>query len=258
MTMKFDKEIGTTKAFEIKMEELEKEDEPMHGVISDFMYHNNVAQANIYIRMGFLRKVFSILGVQLLLTTLISIAFLLTPIIQQFLLENTWALWISIISNFITLFFLLLNSRNFPKNFYLLTLFTILNAISVGFFVSFQNAYDIILALSITVVVVVSLILYTCQTKRDLSKIGFMSYTLLLTLLGAGIFQFLFPTSSIYRIILAAIGVLCFSGFILYDVDQINRQFSPEDYIEATVTLYLDILNLFLQILQLISEINRR
>ncbi|KAI3383086.1 hypothetical protein SNEBB_011066 [Seison nebaliae] len=250
MQMNFDKENRMAKGYEIKMDRF---------IIGEFLVSDNVADAHISRRMGFFRKVFSILAIQLLLTTVISIVFLIKPVINQFIMENTWVSYIFIISNFITLFALFLNSRNSPKNFLLLTLFIILNSISVGFFVSLHNAYDIILSLSITSIVFVSLVLYTCKAKKNLSKIRFISYTLFLTLIGAGIFQFLFPTSLIYRTILQAIGVLCFTGFIHYDVHQIIHQFRPDDYIEAIITLYWDFLNLFFQFFVIIiKKISRR
>ena len=49
---------------------------------NDFAYHNNVAGAAKAIRMGFLRKVYGLLSVQLALTTLIAAVCLFTPQIK--------------------------------------------------------------------------------------------------------------------------------------------------------------------------------
>ena len=49
---------------------------------NDFAYHNNVAGAAKQIRMGFLRKVYGLLSVQLALTTLIAAVCLFTPQIK--------------------------------------------------------------------------------------------------------------------------------------------------------------------------------
>ena len=49
---------------------------------NDFAYHNNVAGAAKSIRMGFLRKVYGLLSVQLALTTLIAAVCLFTPQIK--------------------------------------------------------------------------------------------------------------------------------------------------------------------------------
>jgi len=44
-----------------------------------------------------------------------------------------------------------------------------------------------------------------------------------------------------------------FDRFILYDTHQIMNKLGTDDYIIATIELYLDILNLFLFILQLLG-----
>ncbi|GFR99316.1 transmembrane BAX inhibitor motif-containing protein 4 [Elysia marginata] len=46
------------------------------SIVDDFMYGSNVASAHIYIRMGFMRKVYGILSAQLLVTTLVAAVFM--------------------------------------------------------------------------------------------------------------------------------------------------------------------------------------
>ena len=60
---------------------------------NDFAYHNNVAGAAKQIRMGFLRKVYGLLSVQLALTTLIAGVCLFTPQIKVFTFENQIKVW---------------------------------------------------------------------------------------------------------------------------------------------------------------------
>ena len=61
---------------------------------NDFAYHNNVAGAAKQIRMGFLRKVYGLLSVQLALTTLIAAVCLFTPQIKVCNpMMNTNKLW---------------------------------------------------------------------------------------------------------------------------------------------------------------------
>ena len=59
------------------------------GLKNDFAYHNNVAGAAKQIRMGFLRKVYGLLSVQLALTTLIAAVCLFTPQIKVSSTYNT-------------------------------------------------------------------------------------------------------------------------------------------------------------------------
>ena len=48
------------------------------------------------------------------------------------------------------------------------------------------------------------------------------------------------------------------SGFIIFDTHMIMHRLSPEEYIVATIELYLDIINLFIEILKILDKINRK
>lgn len=48
------------------------------------------------------------------------------------------------------------------------------------------------------------------------------------------------------------------SAFIIFDTQMIMTRVSPEDYIMATIQLYLDIINLFIEILRILNHANRR
>ncbi|MEE8396099.1 MAG: Bax inhibitor-1 family protein, partial [bacterium] len=69
----------------------------------------------------------------------------------------------------------------------------------------------------------------------------------------AGSLLNLFFQSPITEFAIAGAGVILFSGFILYDTSNILRNYDVGDYTAATLSLYLDILNLFLFLLRLLS-----
>ena len=48
------------------------------------------------------------------------------------------------------------------------------------------------------------------------------------------------------------------SGFIVFDTQMIMKRVSPEEYIVATIELYLDIINLFIEILKILEKVNRK
>ena len=48
-------------------------------------------------------------------------------------------------------------------------------------------------------------------------------------------------------------GAALFVGFTLYDFSNIKRRYGPNDYVIATVQLYLDFLNLFWFLLRILS-----
>ena len=51
----------------------------------------------------------------------------------------------------------------------------------------------------------------------------------------------------------AIIGTILFCGFIIYDTNNIIRKFGVDDFIIAAIELYLDVINLFLYLLALLS-----
>jgi FtsH-binding integral membrane protein len=51
----------------------------------------------------------------------------------------------------------------------------------------------------------------------------------------------------------AVVGALIFSAFIIYDTHLLMHRLSPEEYMTASVNLYLDIINLFLYILRILN-----
>ncbi|UYV76197.1 TMBIM4 [Cordylochernes scorpioides] len=60
------------------------------------------------------------------------------------------------------------------------------------------------------------------------------------------------------ELLMATAGSFLFSGFIIYDTQRLMNEVSPEEYILATIELYLDILNLFLHLLRLLEAIRRK
>ena len=56
------------------------------------------------------------------------------------------------------------------------------------------------------------------------------------------------------HVCLTGAGAVLFSLYIIYDVSMIMKKVSPEEYILAAATLYLDIINLFIKLLELFGE----
>lgn len=55
------------------------------GIEDDFAYRNNVLQATKGVRMAFIRKVYGLLTVQLLLTIIVASMCMFTPPIKEFI-----------------------------------------------------------------------------------------------------------------------------------------------------------------------------
>lgn len=226
------------------------------NIEDDFSYRNNVMNADKEIRLAFVRKVYGLLSVQLLATVAIASVFLLVKPVQSFIHENQWMVFVAFILSMVTLFALIAKRRDSPANLYLLAAFTIVQAYSIGVVVSFCDTFVVLQALAITFAVVFGLTLYTLNTKRDFSFIGYGIVAGLCVLIVGGILQ-IFIQSSLFEIALSLTGAVLFSLFLVFDTQQMMTQLSPEEYILATINLYMDILNLFLYILRILNEMNR-
>lgn len=133
-----------------------------------------------------------------------------------------------------------------------LTLGPVLNA-----YLNMPNGSGIVMtATGATAGIFTLLSLYATASKRDFSFLGGFLFVGLIVMLIASLVMIFFPVPAV-QVILAAFGVLIFSGYILYDTANLVRG-GETNYILATISLYLDILNLFLSLLRLIAWFRNR
>jgi len=96
---------------------------------------------------------------------------------------------------------------------------------------------------------------YCFVTKRDFSFMGAALSTGLWVVLGASLLAMLFHSSAL-SLAVASVAVLLFAGYILYDTSRILRA-GGGDAVGAALSLFLDVINLFLALLRILSS-NRR
>ncbi len=96
------------------------------------------------------------------------------------------------------------------------------------------------------------LTLYAWTSKRDFSAWGAFLVTGLWVLIGVSLLNLFFQNQSA-SLWVAAVGVLIFSGLLVFDTWRLRNVYGPDDYVPAAVQIYLDLLNMFLFILQLLG-----
>ena len=125
----------------------------------------------------------------------------------------------------------------------------------VNFYLGMANGGDIVAtALSMTGITFLGLSAYAVSSRKDFSFMGgFLMIGLILVIVAslANIF-FAIPALSLA---ISAVGVLVFSGFILYDTSRMVNG-GETNYVMMTVSLYLNILNLFLMLLHLTGALS--
>ncbi|NXU63948.1 LFG4 protein, partial [Horornis vulcanius] len=231
---------------------------PRSSIEDDFNYGSNVASASVHIRMAFLRKVYSILSVQVLLTTVTSAIFLYSAGVQAFVHERPALLLISGFGSLAVIVALTLYRHQHPVNLYLLFGFgSLIYRLFFLLIVSFYDVSVVLQAFILTTAVFLGLTAYTLQSKRDFSKFGAGLFACLWILIFSGFLRLFFYSETI-ELVFAAAGALLFCGFIIYDTHLLMHKLSPEEYILASINLYLDIINLFLHLLRFLEAFNKK
>lgn len=229
---------------------------PRCSIEDDFNYGTNVATASVQIRMDFLRKVYSLLSLQIILTTATSALFMFSQTIKDFVHASPAVVLVSGLGSLVLLLALAMYRHQHPINLYLLLVFTLLEAVSVAVALTFYEYSTVLQALFLTCAVFSGLTAYTFQSKRDFSKMGAGLFACLWILIIASFMRFFFNSEST-ELVLAGAGALVFCAFIIYDTNLLMKQLSPEEHILASINLYLDIVNLFLHVLRLLDSMKK-
>jgi len=129
----------------------------------------------------------------------------------------------------------------------------------INYYLHLPQGQEIVgVAVGLTGVVFLSLSGYVLTTRKDFSYLGGFLYAGLIMLILVGLIG-LFVDLSMVDLAMAYVSALIFSGFILFDTSRVLNG-DEKNYVMATLELYLDILNLFLILLRIVSAFagNRR
>ena len=214
------------------------------------------------VRQNFISKVYSVVWLQLLVTSVfIGICNQVKPVSNFMISQNGRALAsISMISMLIMLCMLFCSNTLLKGGLACIytTLFTMCMTYMVGIVGVMYSAQTLLLGGISTLGIFSGLTLYAWQTKYDYTILG--NY-LLVAILSLILFGFLgvFIPGQIVQIVYSSTGAVIFSFYIVYDTQLIvggnnhRIQYSVDDYALAAINLYLDIINLFLMILDLLN-----
>lgn len=149
--------------------------------------------------------------------------------------------------------------RNYPTNYCLLGGITVGFGVMVGVICLQYTGESVIMVTFMTAGITFALALFATQTKYDFTGAGPYLFAVLVGLTIFG-FILMFIQSTIAHTIYAAIGAILFSFYIIYDIQLIvggnnkKHEFGIDDYVFAALTLYVDIINLFIKLLELFGD----
>lgn len=211
------------------------------------------------VRSGFIQKVYGILSVQLVLTAVIA-----APIAAH---DPRWVnenqnvcgacMVISLVAVVAVSCCFQKVARKVPYNYVFLLLVTVCEAVMVGFVCALYTAESVMLALLETAVIFFGLTFYACTTKSDFTGFGAYLAAALWGLLATSIVALFIPG---FQALCAGAGAILFSFYIVFDTQMIcggkhkQGSFGVDDYVFAALNIYLDIINLFLELLRLFGD----
>lgn len=239
-------------------EESQQQQEPIATVITEATVIENLGWDKETRRI-FIRKVYSILAVQLIASFAVCAFMALHQPTHVYVLTHAWPVVLSIFLSFLLIMTLMCYKDKSPQNMYLLAAFTFVEAFMVGTVTTAyaeENAKIVLEAVFLTGAIFIGLTVFTFQSKIDFSFLGAFLSMGLGALILWGFFAMIFGVGTGY--VYALLGCIIFSGYILFDTWLIMDKLNPHEYVLAAIMLYLDIINLFLYILQLLASSDDR
>lgn len=206
----------------------------------------------------FFAKVYAWMFGGLLLSGATAYYVALTPAIYKIILLNNWVFYGLLIGELILVIILARALHRLPPAVALLgfALYCFMNGLTLSVIFLVYTATSISLTFFITAGMFGIMSIYGFVTKADLSKLG---HILLMALFGVIIATLvnLFVGSSTFDFILSIIGVIIFTGLTAYDTQRIKSlalSGNTNLAILGALNLYLDFINLFLNVLRLFGR----
>ena len=220
---------------------------------------------NYMIRRGFIIKTYGILISQLIITC-IFICLSFVPKINEFIKSKDFVggpFFISFMVIFlcVTIFVCIMFScfsyiaKRVPINYILLFSFTLSMSFYCLIFCSFFKPQDVIVAGILTLCATVGLTVYAIRTKTDFSFLGGLLFCFSFIIVTTIAFYFWIRVTVFWLML----GVMVYSLYLIYDTQlimgKVGISYGIDDYCFAALNLYIDIIYLFIKILQIIGSL---
>lgn len=207
------------------------------------------------IKNKFILKIYTLLSIQLLITFVMSLGCYYSTPVKLFILKESGLLIISILSSILFLILSICYGRSYPCNYICLFGFTLAESYMITYVCLQYQATTILLAWGLTLSIFILLSTYVLISKKDFNFLGAGLFASLWILIIGGMIQWIWlPNDQIFNTFMAILGSIVACGYILYDTSDILHRLTPDDFIYACISLYTDIIMLFLRLLELLAD----
>lgn len=215
------------------------------------------------LRKKFVRKTLFTFSLSLFTTLGFCIGFKNLPNSNNFIKSELGeALYIlSVSTTFLTMFVCLCCEdllRKSPSKYIIYSLFVLAVSYSLGITSLYIRGDILYISIIITTGTTTSLILYSFIATTDFTEYYTYLVAIFICLIFIGIVNIFF-NNTIIQVIISGGGALVFACFIVFDMQMILGQkhikykYSIDDFILAAMSLYLDVINMFLYIIQFLT-----
>jgi FtsH-binding integral membrane protein len=206
-------------------------------------------------------RVYAYMGLAVLVSMIVSFGVGTSPDLVRFFFTGIMH-WVVIFAPLVAVFLLVpFIGANPPKGAAIAALMAFAGLMGLSFAVIFAvyTTLSIFNAFMGAAVLFGVMSFYGYFTKRDLSGIGDMLLVALIAIIIASIIN-IFIGSTVMQMVISAIAIVIFLGFTAYDTQQIREMvtYDSDTAVEVlgALNLYLDFINIFLNLLQLFGVSN--
>lgn len=149
-----------------------------------------------------------------------------------------------------------------PINYVLFSAFAFITGVTIvpllaGVIMEFGGPDIIIKALLATTLMFGGTAIFGWVTHRDLNGLGGFLFMALIGMIIVSLIGIFIPWNNTFEMVFAGFGVVVFGGYTMYDFQRLKTL--PQDRaLDAAMNLYLDIFNMFVYILRLMSGAGRK
>jgi modulator of FtsH protease len=148
----------------------------------------------------------------------------------------------------------------FPTNIGFVFMFTFVEGLWISPFIAMYERIQPGVAAQaglLTLTAFTVLTVYATFSRRDFSAWGSFLFVGLIVLILTSLLNMFFGNTT-GMLWIAAVGVLLFSGLLVFDTWRLRNVYGPNDYVLAAVNIYLDLLNMFMFLMQLLGGGSRK
>lgn len=214
------------------------------------------------IRQNFIKKVYSLLTLNLIITVCIVGIFTLHQPLHDWARVNRWLQTTFLLISFVILMVITCAGelrRKHPHNLIALFSFTIAESLMLSAITVQLDTRVVLMAGVTTAVICLTLTLFAFQTKIDFTIYTGVMLIVSTVVIMALLISIFFPRTKLFLLVVSSIMAIVCGCYLVIDTQMIiggthKVQMSPEEYVFAALELYLDIVNMFIYILSIASH----